>query len=373
MAAFFVCLAGSIATASYSGVWFARLPPPSGPWPIGTVLRSIKPAIAGETPLSVRIWYPARSGMSGPRASYAYGSRGLPFKDRLVAAIVRTQSRVSVPVAEKRFPLIIYVAGAGGIRINNTALAQELASHGFVVAAIDDTHPEIGLDFSSPEAVRSTIVNGERKARLQASDVVRVIDGMSAFDVVPRDVFSERLDMSHIGAIGFSFGGTVAAQAASIDSRIGAVVNLDGGVYGAAANGGIDRPFFMLTSDHETESNIEASFDRENMMSVIEGMGRHAGCVATIKGMEHYNFSDAAVLPTIRRTGLGSIDPARGTRIISRYVVAFYDRWLLGQPEALFDANDSFDDAVTLRKYGLLRGRGTTSHERDGHEAVSRL
>ena len=51
----------------------------------------------------------------------------------------------------------------------------------------------------------------------------------------------------------------------------------------------------------------------------------------TIRGARHFNFSDSAVLfsPIMKATGmLGPIEGARGLRITSDYVRAFFDKYL---------------------------------------------
>lgn len=330
-----------------------RLPVPSGPWGVGTALQTFDTDTPLKPPLIARLWYPTSRDVTGRRASYLYGDSRAPLRDRLVTGFVSSQSVIDAPIAAARFPIVVYAPGAGGRLVDNSSLAQELASHGFVVAAIDDTHPAIAIDFSSNEAIRRTKVDGERKVRLQADDILRLVDALQLL-ARSKGRFAGHLDLNRVGVFGFSFGGAVAAQAASLDSRIRAAVDLDGAVFGVAAADGLPKPFMLMTGARETENPFEAAFDRENVAAAIRGMERHGGYLVTIAGTEHYNFSDAAVLPSVRRTGLGSIDGRRGERIIAHYVLAFFNRWIGGEPQEALNAINTFDHAVTFRTYGTL-------------------
>ena len=55
-----------------------------------------------------------------------------------------------------------------------------------------------------------------------------------------------RLDLHRIGVFGHSRGGATAADAMLSDRRIGAGVNLDGGMWGPVVKRGLDRPFGLL-------------------------------------------------------------------------------------------------------------------------------
>ncbi|MFF1343466.1 hypothetical protein ACFVYT_37485 [Streptomyces sp. NPDC058290] len=52
-----------------------------------------------------------------------------------------THAAYDVPVADggERFPVVLFSPGLGGVRTQNTAWAEELAAHGYVVVGID--HP----------------------------------------------------------------------------------------------------------------------------------------------------------------------------------------------------------------------------------------
>ncbi|MER7343669.1 hypothetical protein ABT403_38400, partial [Streptomyces sp. NPDC000075] len=70
-------------------------------------------------------------------------ARGVGLPGFLIDGVPRAHSRAvfNAPVADGggRLPVVLFSPGSGGVRTQNTAWAEELASHGYVVAALD--HP----------------------------------------------------------------------------------------------------------------------------------------------------------------------------------------------------------------------------------------
>jgi predicted dienelactone hydrolase len=350
-----VLCAGAVLAALWAGYLrlpFVRAPEPTGGWPVGTgILHD------GTSPAStVAVWYPAAPGTTGRRAPYLMTAR--PLRDRLLGALVRTNAVAGAAVAAGRFPVVVYVSGWGGRRENNTALTTDLASHGYVVFALDDVFANVPLDFSSETARRRTVAFAERKVRSEAARVATLLDTLATRENAPNGRFAQRLDLRHVGVLGFSFGGAVAAEAARCDPRVGAAVNLDGWLFGAALAGGVPRPFLtigtpLLRDGAKARPANEAArvldrFDRENEALALAGLQRHGGYFVTIAGTDHYNFTDAAWLPSIRHTGVGPIDGRRGERIVAAYVVAFFDRFLKRRGAAAFGGSEPIDSAARL-------------------------
>jgi dienelactone hydrolase len=132
------------------------------------------------------------------------------------------------------YPLIVFSHGsaAAGARRMSTYLCTHLASHGYVVAALD--HSEVvAVELSR----RDGETEEERAARSEAWIANRVPDIRFLLDHLlggARWDPDATLDPTRVGIMGFSFGGWTALAATEVEWRIRAVV--------ALAPGGSSRP-----------------------------------------------------------------------------------------------------------------------------------
>jgi hypothetical protein len=133
------------------------LPEPTGPCPVGTTSLYLSdgsrpdPWAAGVSAreLMVSLWYPATSS-DGRRASYMtpaesgllLASRGLSGVPQDALSTVRTGAvSDATPAGRQRsLPLVVLSPGFTMPRSALTALAEDLASHGYVVAGVDHTY-----------------------------------------------------------------------------------------------------------------------------------------------------------------------------------------------------------------------------------------
>lgn len=145
-----------------------RFPHPSGPYQVGTLtyhwVDADRPEIFAadanaRRELMVQIWYPAKGDPAAPRAPY------LPDADALTAAFARVHRRPeflfgnlkhitsdAIPSAqaaddEPSYPVLIFLEGLTGFRQMNTFQVEELVSHGYVVAAIDQRYTAASVVF----------------------------------------------------------------------------------------------------------------------------------------------------------------------------------------------------------------------------------
>jgi predicted dienelactone hydrolase len=124
-------------------------------------------------------------------------------------------------------------------------------------------------------------------------DVRFVLDRLQSFN--SDDVFWRgHLDLSRVGIVGHSMGGTTAALATLEEPRIRAGVNLDGSTY-PGMNGDVRpipllKPFlFMATEEHASNPETHAK----------EYVGSDANTYyIVIAGNDHMSFSDARLLQT---------------------------------------------------------------------------
>ena len=124
-------------------------------------------------------------------------------------------------------PLVLFSHYSGGDRRKSSFLCSHLASHGYVVAALD--HSEV---VDSRLGRRDHETPTERSDRVQAIIASRVPDVSFLLDHMLAGGYG--VDASRIGIVGHSFGGWTALAAPESEGRIGSVV--------ALAPGGSERP-----------------------------------------------------------------------------------------------------------------------------------
>ena len=221
----------------------------------------------GGCPLSVQLWYPAEPGSGdGPAPYHLAGSPLLS-----AARWVRTGATLNAALSSRRvrYPVLVSVPGWAGLRAENTTFVQDLASRGFVVAAVGYDDPACAgmnrsagntdatdMDFSSQAAFERTHRVADQKIERVANAASQVIDALEVLDRVdPNGRFGGRLDLDRIGVVGYSLGGAIAMQLCWRDDRLKAAVNIDGWFFDAAP-GGLDRTALHVHQRRRSGGNL---------------------------------------------------------------------------------------------------------------------
>ncbi len=168
----------------------------------------------------------------------------------LVARVGVWQPQTDPTLPRRRnLPLLIYAPGWGDAYDDNTVLMRTLASHGYGVVAIDDIARDpkaewataddeaarlATFDVGTPDRQIQFMIDANRRVELAASKMRAVLEAIA--NTQATEPSFERFDLDRVGAIGASFGGATAAEAASGGGNIRAAVNLDGLVFGRAAD-----------------------------------------------------------------------------------------------------------------------------------------
>src|SRR5262249_46236772 len=159
------------------------------------------------------------------------------------------QACTNVPVAAgtNRFPVIVYSHGAGTDRRINSQITIELASHGYIVASVDHIDCLCTVFPNALGVVYPPSVNFDT-ALLQSrtNDLAWLLGSLAQFDS-GEAMLSGRLDLSKVGAMGWSWGALTAGEFARVDSRIKCAALLDPGISGTATtllfSIGLQKPF----------------------------------------------------------------------------------------------------------------------------------
>jgi len=146
-----------------------ELPQPTGSRAVGTsVLQwdTGRPEVLTDDPTDTRVlvaqlWYPTRA--TGPGGAYLEspavsdaiaGQAGLPGFLLDGALRGRTNAVTDAPREEGAFPLVLFSPGLGGVRTQNSAWAEDLASHGYVVAAVDHPYDSAAVVLADGTVIR---------------------------------------------------------------------------------------------------------------------------------------------------------------------------------------------------------------------------
>ena len=243
------------------------LPEPTGPCPVGTTSLWLTdasrpdPWAAGVSAreLMVSLWYPATPS-DGQRARYMtpaesglqLTSRGITGVPQDALSTVRTNAvSDATPAGRQRaFPLVVLSPGFTNARSALTALAEDLASHGYVVAGIDHTYESFATAFPDGRVTTCLARAAPRRDRKEevaagrAADVCFVLDELTGAH--PAWPGAALIDPSRMAMAGHSAGGAAAIAAMLADSRIRAGIDMDGATHAQIPDDGLSRPFLFL-------------------------------------------------------------------------------------------------------------------------------
>jgi predicted dienelactone hydrolase len=264
-----------------------------------------------------------------------------------------------VAAGESSYPVVIFSAGRGGFRQESTHLFEELASHGTIVAAMDQPYASSGVVFPDGRLVTidPRLLPGptggipadpkffeEVVIPYLARDVSFTLDQLAVLNQAdPNGILTGRLDLQRAGMLGPSLGGLVGAEASYQDPRLRALVAMDVHMPADVVRAGLAAPAMFITREArwmELEKWTQDYIDElQTTVRTVYNRLPGDGYLVLVPGMFHANYSDAPLFsPLLSRLGVtGPIEAIRSTRILDAYTLAFFDRHLKGQPAALLD------------------------------------
>lgn len=300
----------------------------------------------------VRLWYPAADGGAGARHGWMrdgaqqsetnfLADHGVPSTQWQLGPDP-AQSGVPVRGVSGPFPIVACSPGMISPAGWNTGLAEDLASHGYIVAALNHTHEawavrfpdgrvESGkVPFTMPPSEQSDVL-----VPIRVADTRFLLDQLTALaqggqieseSQIPKGL-AAGLDIARIAMVGDSLGGSTTAQAMHDDRRIRGGVNLDGPIFGSVGVDGLDRPLLMLAGD-DPAWTARPGWNANWTNNIGEKV------LLRLVGAAHMSFIDQqVVIPQLASAGLlppgyaesivGTIDPARSIDLQRTYVRTF--------------------------------------------------
>lgn len=369
-----------------------NLPKPSGQYKIGSSDFLLKDESRSEIfssnkndkrEILVRVWYPAQNVSNDAKTLPLWGKNtkqiGLALAEHLnipksvmgFLALVPSNSYLDASLLETKakFPVVVFSHGyTPGFLAQNTAQMEELASYGYVVFSVGHFYESIvnvlpdGRTILYDKNRRGRIFAGSTKSaqlymdhsRAKTKDEKRKIakkiqndasltkeslkiwtdDMIYALDEIERmndgkSIFKNKLDLERVGIMGMSFGGATAGQLCLKDKRCRAGISLDGFQFGDTIAEPIEKPFMFLQAETgATGVNRDVYEDAKADAYFL-----------VIDGAKHQNFTDFSIFASFdkNKNFLGKIDGTQMEKIMNAYVLAFFNKYLLGKDSDLLD------------------------------------
>ncbi|MEU2106514.1 dienelactone hydrolase family protein [Nocardia sp. NPDC019255] len=240
-------------------------------------------------------------------------------------------------------PTVVFSPGFGIPGNHASILAQELASHGYLVMTLSHTYESIVTELSTGVVLQNggAVSNQWQKvltARL--GDVNFVINQLGS---LPNGI-GNQADLSKVACVGHSYGGYTALEQSYHDPRVKAVAVLDGtagydGTENHAQNNGVQVPVMLLSGDIDLGDNYLVGGEHASW-ATYRNTAHGPLHMLEVAGTKHYAFTDVGLL-TVQTASLnGSINPARAMTIHTTFTRVFLDQYLKGIPTTLLDGTD---------------------------------
>jgi len=354
------------------------LPLPTGPSSIGTFVIELvdidRDEVYGSAPgssrrLNVQVWYPAQVAENIPPGPWAndwseVGPEvasviGFPSWFLSHARHVESHSFPGAEPAEGSFPVVIYSHGWTGFRAGAVNQIENLVSNGYVVIAPDHTYGAVATVFEDgevaeydsealpdPEEVTAEAYAAAATQLVEvfAADLIAILDELEEGASGQFAEVASIVDISRVGIFGHSAGGGAAIRVCLEDERCDAVLGLDPWVE-PLPNETLAitpiRPAMYVRSEEWIGT------DNDALLRGLAGRSEAVNYWIGIEGAWHNDFTLMSLIsPYASRFGLkGPIPAGRVIPIVDRYLVGFFDTFLLGTGSAAIDAT-GFDEVA---------------------------
>jgi hypothetical protein len=353
-----------------------HLPGPTGRQPIGVTTLYLKDTSRSDPwvpsvnyrELMVSVFYPVTLG-NGPKKQYMTPLESERYLERLnipnlpldALSTVRTNAVVDARPAGRRHRRIVLSPGFTNSRATLSSLAEDLASHGYVVAVVDHTYENRATTFPDGRVTDCAACDvddlpgfWEKLVHSRAADVSFVLDELTGPYPKWRSGSwrgANLINPSRIAMGGHSAGGASTIHAMLADPRIRAGIDIDGSTHVPIPDPGLSRPFmFMGSMDFYTPGAPGPYDDWEHDWQQMTGWKRWIMVTGTV----HQSFTDLGVFADQLGIDIGAtIDATRALAITRAYTKAFFDLHLRGKPQPLMTAPSPHYPEVTFIGLGV--------------------
>ena len=347
------------------------LPNPTGSYAVGrttfdwadsTRIDSLATMPGVRRELTVWIWYPASYKKSSPTVEYLPPDwrKALAQKQGFIMSNFFTKNLSKVhphsitnpelSLKQVKYPVVFLKSGIGTLATDYTTLAEDLASHGYIVVGNDSPYSTFIVVYPDGRVIGKTARgnHGETVAsipdrthlantlvRIWSDDTKFILNKVEELNTDSKSRFYGRIDLNSVGIFGHSFGGATVAQFCHDDPRCKAGIDMDGALFGTVILTGFKKPFMFLLASHEGESDPMSIQIKANIRGIYDSLPE-SRVMISLQGAKHFNFTDMALTKEkviFRLAGAtGPIGSRRGLEVEAGCIRTFFDVYLKGKP-----------------------------------------
>lgn len=315
-----------------------------GPAPVGVASSKVEDTVRGRS-LPLTVWYPATedaraAATTGLPIESLAGDQKDAYAKLLVAEKAGCANRTAhaaldaTPAAGGPLPTLVFSHCHSCTRLSVETMAERLASHGFLVVAVDHQ----GNTLWDALAGKSAELSGAFLA-VRAADVQFVLDKVLDGTALPKSL-DKRPDPTKVGVFGHSFGGATTGLVLARDTRFRAglaiFAPMENDLLPPAKMAEIKVPAgFLLAREDNSISEIGNNIIRSNFK-----LGAPPLFLFEIADAGHWSLADIDGLHTFqagcgvaeRQTEPGTpfvyLDPPGARALGASYVTAFFSATL---------------------------------------------
>jgi len=284
--------------------------------------------------LLVRFWYPATIRGDCQPAEYTSPTVWSYFSQLLGTELpeVQTNSCQNATITNGTHPVVVFTPGYTGTFTDYTYLFEDLASRGYVVAALNHPNEATVTEFPDGRFVKS-VLGSHLGTQLRADEeaytssvvarlgdlkfVLRELDRLNSTTKGP---FAGKLDMTRVALAGHSLGGLTALLGVQQEARFRIGISLDAPSSEQAGKTPTETPILLMTGSGQW------SQEECGLWNNLRG----PRLALKLPGADHLASSDAVWL-TRDVVKTGKLGPEKTMEVLREYVAAFLDANLRGQ------------------------------------------
>lgn len=270
------------------------------------------------------------------------------------------------------YPVLIFSPGFGAQVNFYTSLLEELASHGYIVAAISYPYITSPVNFGGRIINQKSLkmlqqlwgLSSEEEAAIREQEiwvndisfVIKQLELLNKND--PHNILIDRMNLDEIGMFGHSFGGGASLAACSSIKECKAVATLDGRPRGAAITYDLSVPTLLVGSSLHPQEKKEQFYQ---LWDAMKGPSYYA----VVKDALHGSFTDLFLFIPWKGEPALKLEPVRAIAMTRDLLVNFFNRYLKGEIGIIEGIMKNYPEiALSINRQAMAEQKPLTEDER---------